>query len=118
MQGSSGEEVKVLHAKAGLLEADLAMRDKEITVLKEAMEESRGQMANEKNDIEMQRYKLQLSNDHWQSRSQQMEREMHGLKEAVEYEKRSKIMLEDKINVLEKRLYENRSYGRVVGDYW
>lgn len=110
-QGDSSEQVKTAFAKAEAAQNELIMKDKEIAVLKEAIETSRSQMAQEKNDVEMQRYKLQLSNDHWQSRCEQMEREIQSLKENVEYEKRAKLMMEDKINVLEKRLYENRSYG-------
>ena len=73
----------------------------------------------QKNDFELHSHKLQLNNEHLHSKCDQLEREVSGLKEMLDYEKRSKMMNEQKFYERENDYNRNNfsqrqesSYGR------
>lgn len=113
-KGDNNNQVREIQMQMESLKLDVDRKDQELNGLRTISDQIKSQANQEKNDLEIDRHKMQLNNEHLLGRCDQYEREILNLKEMLQYEKRTKSMQEDKINTLEKKLYQTPSYGKLI----
>lgn len=93
----NNEKANELAFKLENLEVEMNRKNQEIDSYKNMIEQMKTDFHQQKNDSELNLHKLQLNNDHLMNKNEQLEREIGRLKDMLEYEKRSKMMADQKL---------------------
>ena len=115
----NNEKTNELGFKLEQAQNELNRKTQEAESYKSILDQMKIDFNQQKNDFELHSHKLQLNNEHLHSKCDQLEREVSGLKEMLDYEKRSKMMNEQKFYERENDYNRNNfsqrqesSYGR------
>lgn len=102
-QGGNPEREMDLQNQLDGMRQQLQRNEEELRIAKGMVEEERQKGGRERNELEVERHKMELNIEHWKGQTDQMQREIQGLREMLDYEKGSKMRLEDRIRDLENR---------------
>ena len=102
-QGGNPEREMELQNELQGMRMQLERNEEELKMAKGMVEEERHKGGRERNELEVERHKMELNIEHWKGQTDQMQREIQGLREMLDYEKGSKMRLEDRIRDLETR---------------
>ena len=114
-QGGNPEKEIELQGQVDGLRMQLQRNEEELRIAKGMVEEERHKGGRERNELEVERHKMELNIEHWKGQTEQMQREIQGLREMLDYEKGSKMRLEDRIRDLENRSMSGRWNGNNYG---
>lgn len=103
-QGNPDRE-RQLEGQIEEMKAQLQRNEEEVRIAKGIAEEERQKGGRDRNEMEVEKHKMELNIEHWRGQSEQLQREIQGLRDMLDYEKKAKMRLEDRIQDLEKRSY-------------
>jgi hypothetical protein len=87
------------------MKMQLQRNEEELKVARGLAEEERQKGGRERSELEVERHKMELNIEHWKGQCDQMNREIGGLREMLDYEKSAKMRLEDRVRDLESRSF-------------
>lgn len=103
-QGNPDRE-RQLEAQLEAMKAQLQRNEEEVRIAKGIAEEERQKGGRERNEMEVEKHKMELNVEHWRGQTEQLQREIQGLRDMLDYEKKAKMRLEDRIRDLESRSF-------------
>ena len=113
MQKKGGNPEKEMELEGQLqgMRTQMQRMEEELRVAKSIAEEERQKGGRERNELEVEKHKMELNIEHWKGQTEQMQREIHGLRDMLDYEKGAKMRLEDRVRDLESRSFGGWNNG-------